>query len=218
VPIDRDLVNRLEEVARDRCRESAPAHDFLHVLRVASTGLRIADQEGADPTIVVGAALLHEIFNYPKGHPQTHLSGEIASRHAGDLLDKLHVDRSLAEPICYAIRVHGFSRGIVPETLEAKILQDADRLDAIGAIGIARCFATCSQMERPFYSVADPFCRSREPDDKNFGLDHFYRKLLILSRGLHTAAARELASRRVAFMETFLRELENEIDHGPFDG
>ena len=84
----------------------------------------------------------------------------------------------------------------MPETIEGKVLQDADRLDAIGAIGIARCFATCAEMRVPFYNPDDPFCGVREPDDKRWGLDHFYRKLLRIPDGLHTATARAIAKDR----------------------
>jgi uncharacterized protein len=155
------------------------------------------------------AALLHELFNHPKGHPESHLSGERCADEAAAVL------RAESWPeidaISYCIRVHSFSRGIFPETLEAKILQDADRLDAIGAVGIARCFATCADMKRPFYAPEDPFCRAREPDDKEWGLDHFYRKLLKIPDGLHTATARQLAQQKVQFMQLFLDQLAREI-------
>ena len=117
----------------------------------------------------------------------------------------------LIDPICECIRVHAFSRGLVPDTIDGKILQDADRLDAIGAIGIARCFATCAEMAVPFYRSDDPFCDSREPDDKQWGLDHFYRKLLRIPDSLHTAAARAIAGDRVLFMYSFIKQLGREI-------
>ena len=117
----------------------------------------------------------------------------------------------LIDPIRECIRVHAFSRGLVPETIEGKVLQDADRLDAIGAIGIARCFATCAEMGVPFYQPDDPFCRAREPDDKRWGLDHFYRKLLRIPDGLHTATARAIAGDRIRIMEAFLAQLGREL-------
>jgi uncharacterized protein len=107
--------------------------------------------------------------------------------------------------------VHPFSLGVVPTTIEAKVLQDADRLDAIGAIGIARCFATTSVMKRPFYNPEDPFCAKREPDDKSWGLDHFYRKLLRIQDQLHTETARTMARERTAFMQAFLDQLAREL-------
>lgn len=205
------LPQRLVEAARRATEGAGPAHDFAHVLRVVGTAEALAEKERADVELCVTAALLHELFNYPKGHPKSHLSGE---RCAGEALALLRAEgwrADRAEAVAYAIRVHPFSRGVVPTTLEAKILQDADRLDSIGAIGIARCFATTSEMQRPFYHPDDPFCAARAPDDKLWGIDHFYRKLLRIPDVLHTDAARALARGRVAFMRDFLVQLGREI-------
>jgi uncharacterized protein len=171
----------------------------------------IAAAEGADGGVVVPAALLHELFNYPKNHPDSARSGEVCAERARAVLAELGWPAARAERVVACIRVHGFSRGIVPDDLEAKALQDADRLDAIGAIGIARCFATGAVMRQPFYDPADPLCRRREPDDKRFSVDHFFRKLLRIQDGLHTATARRLAEERTRFMEAFLAQLEREI-------
>src|SRR4051812_16827144 len=171
------MLERLAEIARARSGDG-PSHDWLHVQRVANQVRQIVAVEGGNLEVVAAAALLHELFNHPKGHPESHLSGDRCAEEAERVLRAEGCEEKIVQQIAYCIRVHSFSRGILPETLEAKILQDADRLDAIGAIGIARCFATCAEMKRPFYSTEDPFCRSRAPDDKNFGIDHFYKKLL----------------------------------------
>jgi uncharacterized protein len=91
------------------------------------------------------------------------------------------------------------------------VLQDADRLDAIGAVGIARCFATCADMGGAFYAEDDPMCRNREPNDKAYAVDHFRRKLLVLEERMHTRAAKRIAKERSAFLRVFLEQLENEI-------
>jgi len=91
------------------------------------------------------------------------------------------------------------------------VVQDADRLDGIGAIGIARCFSCAGSMGRPFYSPVDPFCASREPDDARFTLDHFYRKLFKTAASMQTSAGRKEAERRVEVMREYLRELGEEI-------
>jgi uncharacterized protein len=181
-------------------------------MRVTDNARRIGLAERADLDVVVPAAILHELFNYPKGHPQSHLSGDIAAAEARQVLSANACSAHLIDPICECIRIHAFSRGVVPETIEGKVLQDADRLDAIGAIGIARCFATCSEMAIPFYRTDDPFCRFRDPDDKQWGVDHFYRKLLRIPDGLHTATARAIANDRIRIMDTFLEELSHEIE------
>lgn len=209
--MDQSRLDRLRAVAASRCAGNGPAHDFLHVTRVTENARRIGLAEGADLDVVVPAALLHELFNYPKGHPLSHLSGEVCAEQAAEVLRDADCPADLIAPICECIRIHAFSRGLVPETLEGKVLQDADRLDAIGAIGIARCFATCAEMGVPFYQPDDPFCEAREPDDKRWGLDHFYRKLLHVPEGLHTATARALAGARIRMMETFLAQLGHEL-------
>ena len=201
----------LTEAARLRSDGAGPAHDWLHVQRVAATVRQIVAAEGGDLEVALPAALLHELFNHPKGHPESHLSGERCADEAEALLRAQHWEPPTIERIGYCIRVHSFSRGIFPETLEAKILQDADRLDAIGAVGVARCFATCAEMKRPFYSPEDPFCRARAPDDKEWGVDHFYKKLLKIPDALHTATARAMAVERAAFMQNFLAELAREV-------
>jgi uncharacterized protein len=207
-----DRFERLRAAALSRIAGAEPAHDALHVARVMANARRIADAEGADVDVCVTAALLHELFNYPKNHPESSRSGDVCAEHAAALLrEQRHFDDAFINRVAYCIRVHAFSRGIVPETLEGKVLQDADRLDAIGAIGIARCFATSAEMKRPFYAPDDPFCRAREPDDKQWGIDHFYRKLLRIGDGLHTATARAIAGERIAFMRAFLDQLEREV-------
>lgn len=207
LPFLTPLISAAEEAGRG----SEPAHDFLHVCRVAANACSIADVEAADVAIVLAAAFLHELRNLPKDHPDSARSGEFCADEADTLLRSLKVDREMREAVCYAIRVHPFSLGITPETPEAKILQDADRLDAIGAIGIARVFATGAAMNRPFYSQDDPFCIRRPPDDKTWTLDHFYRKLLRLPEQMHTAVGREMAEERAAFLRVYLEQLRREI-------
>jgi uncharacterized protein len=209
--MDRPLIRALRDLAHTRSAHNGPAHDFLHVMRVAANVSQIGLAEGANLAVVLPAALLHELFNYPKGHPQSHLSGEVCATQAAEALHEQDCPADLIEPICECIRTHAFSRGLAPATLEGKVLQDADRLDAIGAIGIARCFATCTEMGIPFYHPDDPFCEAREPDDRQWGLDHFYRKLLRIADGFHTKTARSLAADRVRLMKAFLEQLGHEI-------
>ena len=209
--IEEALFLRLRVVAEARCASSGPSHDFSHVLRVVANARTIGEAEGADVFVVTTAALLHELFNYPKSHPESHRSGDVCAEHAHTLLVAEGCPASCIEPICTAIREHAFSKGVVPDALSGKVLQDADRLDAIGAIGIARCLASCAEMGRPIYSPIDPFCVSRVPDDKAWGIDHFYTKLLRIPEGLHTTTARAMATVRVQAMQAFLAHLQAEI-------
>lgn len=209
--MDRERFERLQAAALARVSTAEPAHDALHVRRVMANARRIAEAEGADVDVAVTAAMLHELFNYPKDHPESSRSGDVCAEHGVALLREHGFADEFIARVAYCIRVHAFSRGIVPETIEAKVLQDADRLDAIGAIGVARLFATSAAMQRPFYSLDDPFCRERAPDDKQWAIDHFVRKLLRIADGLHTPTARALAGERVRFMRAYLDELEREL-------
>jgi len=206
------LLARLAELAaRAMPADADPAHDLLHVRRVAGLARSIAEAEGAEVVVAVGAALLHELVNLPKDHPDSRRSGDLCAEAAAGLLRAEAIDAERAAQICACIRDHGFSKGVLPDSLAARVLQDADRLDAIGAIGVARCFATCNAMRTPFYSEHDPLCRAREPDDKRFGLDHFFKKLLRVADGLHTATARRLAEPRVALMRAYLEQFAREL-------
>lgn len=209
--MDLDLWARLEREARSRAERTEPAHDFFHVERVVKNALTVAREEGASEVIAGTAALLHELFNLPKSHPDSARAGDICAEHARELLVREGAPSELVPPICAAIRDHAFSKGVVPDALESRVLQDADRLDALGAIGMARMWATCADMKRPFYSPEDPFCSSRAPDDKSWGLDHVYKKLLVVPERLHLPTSRRLAEERVRFIHAFLDQLGREI-------
>ena len=116
------------------------------------------------------------------------------------------------EKVADAIRTHSYSKKATPASLEGKILQDADRLDAIGAIGIARTFSVGGSENRCLYNPADPFCETdRELNDAQWTLDHVKKKLLILKNTMHTKTAKKIAEKRTQFMELFLNHLEEEI-------
>lgn len=209
--LDDPFLRRVYAAAEAATPTADPAHDWHHVVRVTTNALRLARTEGADLHVVGAAALCHELFNYPKGHPDSARSGEVCAQHARALLASLDAPAALVEAAAEAIRTHPFSLGETPATLEGKVLQDADRLDALGAIGIARCFATCTTMGRPFYHPDDPFCEGRAPEDKLWGVVHFYRKLLRVGEAMHTASARDLARQRTAYLEGFLAQLRDEL-------
>lgn len=187
-----------------------PAHDFSHILRVYSNAKWIGEKECSDMTVLLLAALLHDVGSKSKLEEKSVKLKE--TKAAEDFLKKKGIPDDISDKIIYAIRVHRFSKGIVPSTLEAKILQDADRLDAMGAIGIARVFMTGGALERALYNLNDPFCAAREPEDKIWNLDHFYRKLLKLESGMHTDTAKRLARRRAAVLERYLIDLKEELE------
>lgn len=188
--------------------EADPAHDFSHIMRVYNNAKIIGEKEGADMEVLLLAALLHDAGDGSKLSDGTESQ---RSRIVDEILMKIGHSMEVRKKVLYAVDAHRFSKGIVPVTLEAKILQDADRLDAMGAIGIARVFTTGGTLGRALYNSDDPFCRTREPDDKKWNLDHFFKKLLKLESGMHTKTARELASQRAEVLKRYLLDLEREI-------
>lgn len=188
-----------------------PAHDFSHILRVCRNAWIIGEEEGADMRVLLLAALLHDVGSEKKRNSLKSYSEGLRHKALESFLEAVGLDEAAREKVQYAVDVHRFSRGIVPVTLEARVLQDADRLDALGAIGIARVFLTGGTLERELYHPDDPFCRTREPDDSKWNLDHFYKKLLKLESGMHTESARRLAAGRTAVLRRYLHDLEDEI-------
>jgi uncharacterized protein len=191
--------------------EGDSAHDFSHIMRVYESAQKIGKAEGADMQVLLYAALLHDVGAESKLSGASAESDALRLRIAEKFLKKNGLPEDLRNKVLYAIDVHRFSKGIVPATLEAKILQDVDRLDAMGAIGIARVFTTGGAMRRRMYNPEDPFCANREPDDRKWNLDHFFRKLLKLESGMHTETARRIAKRRDNVMRKYLLDLQNEI-------
>ena len=191
--------------------ENDVSHDFEHIMRVLKNATRIARKEKADVRVITAAALLHDIISYPKSDPRSKNSSSDSAEESRKILKKYDFSQDEINIISDAIRDHSFSRGVVPQTLVGKILQDADRLDALGSIGIARTFAVGGSENRPFYNIDDPFCKKRSPDDKNWTLDHFYKKLLLLEKTMNTKTGRILARKRITIMKKFLDQLKKEI-------
>lgn len=188
-----------------------PSHDFLHVLRVVKLARQLAEQEHADSNIVLPAAYLHDVVLISKQDPRRAEASRLSADEADRFLKELQYPASLIAPICHAVAAHSFSAGIAAETLEAKIVQDADRLDGLGAIGIARCFSLGGTFHRAFYQAHDPFAENRAVDDKVYTLDHFYAKLLRLQERLQTEAGRTEGRKRTQFLQGYLRQLKEEI-------
>ena len=187
------------------------AHDFEHIMRVFKNAQKICKKENANEKLVLSAVLLHDVISYPKSDKRSKLSSIKSAEESKKILKKFNFTKEEIKIVSDAIRDHSFSRNKIPTTLEGKILQDADRLDAIGAIGIARVFAVSGSEKRPFYNVKDPFCKSRTPDDSIWTLDHFYRKLLKLESLMNTKSGKIEAKRRTKVMKAFLNELKTEI-------
>ncbi|CAI2461326.1 putative hydrolase [Serratia fonticola] len=187
------------------------SHDVAHLHRVWKNYRQISQDEGGDQQILCAAVLLHDCVAVEKNSPQRHLASRMAAEKAGIALATLGWSDENINKTAHAIEAHSFSAAIPPQTLEAKILQDADRLDAIGMIGVARCFYIGGRMRSALYDAADPLAQQRQYDDKRFTLDHFETKLFKLQEGFQTAAGRRMAALRTERMRRFLSELLEEV-------
>jgi uncharacterized protein len=213
------LMTNLEQIMKTvelLLHNQSPAHDFQHILRVYKNAEMISRQEdGVDLDIVLAAALLHDLVVYPKGSSKTINSADDSADVAKKILfeyKKYPIEK--IEKVADTIRTHSYSKKLIPSTLEGKILQDADRLDAIGAIGIARTFSVGGSENRSLYNPTDAFCESeRRLDDTQWTLDHMKKKLMILKNSMHTKTAKKLAEQRTEFMELFLNQLRKELVH-----
>ena len=190
---------------------SDPAHDISHVRRVVQNTVRLTEAEHGNALITVPAAWLHDCVSVAKDSPLRNQASKLAATEAVNFLQSVGYPEELLEQIHHAIKAHSFSAGIETKTLEARIVQDADRLEALGAIGITRCFLTGGSMGTPLYEASDPFASNRDPDDRRYTLDHFYCKLLGLTETMKTEAGRAEAIKRTDYMKAFLQQLSREI-------
>ncbi|MCB0391817.1 MAG: HD domain-containing protein [Bdellovibrionales bacterium] len=189
-----------------------PAHDLLHFQRVVNLSKNLCQFENANLSVVLPAAWLHDLVIIPKNDPKRNEASRLSADAAIEFLKSINYTEGPLDEIHHAICAHSFSANIPCETLEAKIIQDADRLDGIGAIGIARCFATSGLLKRQLYAEEDPLCENREPDDLIYTLDHFYKKLFKVVDKLHTKEAQKVGRHRLEIMKTYVRDLYHEIE------
>ncbi|ELA8182836.1 HD domain-containing protein [Vibrio parahaemolyticus] len=187
------------------------AHDIEHVKRVVKTAKQLCDEENADIAIVLPAAYLHDCFTYPKDHPNRKQSSAIAAKKAIAYLESIQYPQYYHDAIAHAIEAHSFSANIRPNTLEAQIVQDADRLDALGAIGVTRCIQVSTHFNAQLYNDNDMFAKERELNDKQFTVDHFQTKLFKIVDTMNTESAKLEANKRKAFMQTYLKQLHDEV-------
>jgi uncharacterized protein len=207
----------IESIARERCAAHDAAHDALHLQRVVANARFLIREERAhgtdvDRLVVELACWLHDIVNLPKG---TGPAGEAARQSAQvtrSLLEKRDLPRETIEAVAHAVETHSYSGGLHPRTIEAAIVQDADRLDALGAVGIARLWISGAAMGGLMHHPDDPAGAARDLDDRTWGLDHIERKLLRLPDLMNTEAGRLEASRRLdvvrQYRDEFLREVQ----------
>ncbi len=191
--------------------EDDPAHDLLHFKRVVKLARELAKTEKAQLEVVIPAAWLHDYVVIAKNDPRRAEASKLSAIEARRFLTSIEYPTQSIEGIAHAIESHSFSANIEVKTVEAAVVQDADRLDGLGAIGIARCFTVGGQLKRPFYEAADPFCAKRQPEDAVYTIDHFYKKLFKTAATMKTNAGKVEAEKRLRFMDSFINQLQSEI-------
>jgi uncharacterized protein len=200
-------IENLKKIDKNKLANNDPAHDFEHVMRVYRNAERICKIENGNKKLILSAVLLHDIIKIKNRKNSALKSARLSEK----ILKQNYFSDNEIRIISDAIKDHSFSKCKIPSTIEGKILQDADRLDAIGAIGLARVFSFSGSNNRPFYDPKDPFSKNRSVNDKKWALDHFYEKLLTLEQKMNTKTGKLLAKKRTKILKDFLKEIKNEI-------
>jgi uncharacterized protein len=207
------LIEKVKSHVIEAFRHESSGHDWHHIERVYNVACFIQEKEGGDKEIIELAALLHDISDHKLNGGKLNAGGLVAF----DLLIKFGCDPEKAEKIKSIVDAVSFKGAHVEDemlSLEGKIVQDADRLDAIGAIGIARTFTYAATIQQPMYAPDSlPVMHSSFDEyasSKTNTINHFYEKLLLLKDRLHTTTARNIGQNRHELMVNFVREFEHE--------
>ena len=187
------------------------AHDLAHLQRVWHNVRTLHEEEGGDLEVLLAAVLLHDCVAVEKNSPLRSQASRLAAEKASSVLAELNWPSDKIASVAHAIEAHSFSANITPLTLEAKIVQDADRLDSLGMLGVARTFYIAGRMGSALYDPQDPQAKHRDYDDKRFCLDHFQTKLLHLADGFQTGSGQRLAQIRHERLKGFMEQLMEEI-------
>jgi len=189
------------------------AHDINHLHRVwAIASKLLASYPEADRLVVLAACYLHDIVNLPKNHPERHMASQYAAQRACERLAETDFPKDKLPGLTHAIEAHSYSADITATMIEAKIVQDADRLDALGAVGLTRLFYTAGRMGSELAHPTDPLAMHRNLDDQVYALDHIEKKLATLPSSMQTDAGRALGESRLAWLRAFRTTFTEEWD------
>ena len=212
-----DWQQRFEHWILTHHTQDDAAHDLSHFRRVWATAIQLAAGEEVDRLVLLTACYFHDIVSLPKNHPERSRSSMMAAEKTLAILQSSFADFPVERypAVSHAIEAHSFSAAIPPRTLEAKIVQDADRLESLGAIGLARVFAVAGALNTILFDAADPFADQRALDDRKYALDHFQCKLLRLPESMQTVRGRAMAEHNARFLVEFMAKLSAELQGEP---
>lgn len=208
--LEKQLINYIKNQLQTN---TDAAHNLGHLKRVARMCEKIQKHEGGNVDVLLVSSYFHDIVSLPKNSPVRHCSSQLAAKKTLQILQSnfpfFPVD--LYSAVEEAIICHSYSANISPKSIEAKILQDADRIDALGAIGLARIFYISGKLDQELFDLDDPFANNRDLDDKKYALDHFYTKLFNLAKKMNTAEGKRIAEKRTAILLNYINNLAEEI-------
>jgi len=186
-----------------------PHHDKYHVERVYNLAIRLAQEEKADLDTVKAAVLLHDIARAQEDEGTINDHANEGAKMAQEILNEVNFPKQKIPNVIHCIETHRFRKRLAPKTLEAKILQDADRLDIIGAIGIARVFTRGGWSNTPIH---DPTIQPKTKYDgkSETSVNHIHEKLLEIKNTINTKTAKRIAEERHTYVEQFLERLLKE--------
>lgn len=193
------LLEQTQAYIKQTFLDEGTGHDYYHIERVVVNAKKICEQETADSFLVELAAWLHDVGDY-----KLHNGVDRAEELITEFLQSLKVDSSIIQRVNEIVSQVSFSKGNKPTSIEAMIVQDADRLDAIGAVGIARCFAYGGSVGTVLYN---PYDQTKNASS----VQHFYDKLFQLKELINTESAKQIAQERHLYMEQFLQQFYNEV-------
>lgn len=208
---------RFEAWLSEHHSQGDAAHDISHFRRVWATAQQLAEESDADRLVILIACYFHDIVSLAKNHPERSRSSAMAAEQTLTILQSDFPDfpPERYAAVLHAIEAHSFSAGMAPRSEEAKIVQDADRLEALGAIGLARVFAVSGALNNILFDADDPFADRRELDDKKYALDHFQCKLLRLPETMQTEKGRAMALHNARFLVQYMAKLSAELRGDP---
>ena len=204
-----DWQDSLEAIVSRQVGGRDGSHDLGHLRRVLKNAYRIADEIGKPVCrlTLLAAAMLHDIVSVEKDDPRRSQASCLAAVEARRLLEDAQFPQCKLDGVVHAIEAHSYSAGITTRTVEAMILQDADRLDALGAIGIARLFYVGGRIGTALYDADDILASKRQLDDLRYSLDHIQTKLLKLPNSMKTEPGRRIANERAGFIQEFMQRM-----------
>ncbi len=206
-----EKLSALVKLAKPFYENQSADHDYDHIQRVMNLCLKLGEKENANLEVLMAGALLHDVVNFPKNHPKRTEASRMAAEKGIELMKEAGFEREVLDKTFNVILEHSFSLGKKPSSIESAILQDSDRIDALGAIGVMRMVSTGARFKAKYYESLDPFAKERDYDDKKYTLDHFYTKLFKLPDLMNTDSGKQEAKDRVEFMKQFVGQLKGEI-------